>query len=146
MLNVRYKCCWLPLLAKHAKFHVTEGPLVVPLDCEWIWHCHRLNPVGFWIKTHNMIWNCLHFSMLGLSSHVYWFFRCATRMIARNFMGEFLITGMLHPLFKELAKSKLKKFGIGCLRVNHMNPIGGASWQRILMQLFWELQKAPSMI
>jgi hypothetical protein len=46
--------------------------------------------------------------MLGLSSQVYWFFRCATRMTARNFMGEFLTTGMLNPLFRELAKSKLK--------------------------------------
>ncbi|ONI35501.1 hypothetical protein PRUPE_1G539900 [Prunus persica] len=41
----RYKYCWLPLLAKHAESQVSEGPLVVPLDCEWIWHCHRLNPV-----------------------------------------------------------------------------------------------------
>ncbi|VVA20233.1 Hypothetical predicted protein [Prunus dulcis] len=40
-----YKYCWLPLLAKHAESQVSEGPLVVPLDCEWIWHCHRLNPV-----------------------------------------------------------------------------------------------------
>ncbi|KAF2324173.1 hypothetical protein GH714_009210 [Hevea brasiliensis] len=43
----RYKYCWLPLLAKHAKSQLSEGPLVVPLDCEWIWHCHRLNPVRY---------------------------------------------------------------------------------------------------
>ncbi|XP_077234056.1 glycine-rich domain-containing protein 1-like [Tasmannia lanceolata] len=43
----RYKACWLPLLAKHAESLVVEGPLVVPLDCEWIWHCHRLNPVQY---------------------------------------------------------------------------------------------------
>jgi hypothetical protein len=48
-------------------------------------------------------------------------------MTARNFMGEFLTTGMLNPLFRELAKSKLKKFGTGYFQVNHMNPIGGAS-------------------
>jgi hypothetical protein len=41
----RYKACWLPLLDKHTKGVVVDGPLVVPLDCEWIWHCHRLNPV-----------------------------------------------------------------------------------------------------
>ncbi|KAI3962346.1 hypothetical protein MKX01_005348 [Papaver californicum] len=41
----RYKTCWLPLLAKHAKGGISEGTLVVPLDCEWVWHCHRLNPV-----------------------------------------------------------------------------------------------------
>ncbi|KAI3758416.1 hypothetical protein L6452_05977 [Arctium lappa] len=40
----RYKYCWLPLLAKHK---VTKWQLVVPLDCEWIWHCHRLNPVRY---------------------------------------------------------------------------------------------------
>ncbi|RWR77881.1 glycine-rich domain-containing protein 1 [Cinnamomum micranthum f. kanehirae] len=43
----RYKSCWLPLLAKHTESMVLEGPLVVPLDCEWIWHCHRLNPVQY---------------------------------------------------------------------------------------------------
>ncbi|KAF7817067.1 glycine-rich domain-containing protein 1 [Senna tora] len=41
---LRYKYCWLPLLAKHED---SDGPLVVPLDCEWIWHCHRLNPVRY---------------------------------------------------------------------------------------------------
>ncbi|GLU13370.1 hypothetical protein SLE2022_300080 [Rubroshorea leprosula] len=43
----RYSACWLPLLAKHCESEVSEGPLVVPLDCEWIWHCHRLNPVRY---------------------------------------------------------------------------------------------------
>ncbi|CAA7019781.1 unnamed protein product [Microthlaspi erraticum] len=44
----RYNACWLPLLAKHSdSSSVTEGPLVPPLDCEWIWHCHRLNPVRY---------------------------------------------------------------------------------------------------
>ncbi|CAD6256047.1 unnamed protein product [Miscanthus lutarioriparius] len=43
----RYKACWLPLLDKHTKAAVVDGPLVVPLDCEWIWHCHRLNPVQY---------------------------------------------------------------------------------------------------
>ncbi|KAK7385425.1 hypothetical protein VNO78_31143 [Psophocarpus tetragonolobus] len=45
--NYRYKYCWLPLLANHAESPVAEDPLVVPLDCEWIWHCHRLNPVQY---------------------------------------------------------------------------------------------------
>ncbi|URD80963.1 hypothetical protein MUK42_02034 [Musa troglodytarum] len=43
----RYKACWLPLLAKHCECGVTDGSLYVPLDCEWIWHCHRLNPVQY---------------------------------------------------------------------------------------------------
>ncbi|CAN6373143.1 unnamed protein product [Urochloa humidicola] len=43
----RYKACWLPLLAKHTQAPVVDGPLVVPLDCEWIWHCHRLNLVQY---------------------------------------------------------------------------------------------------
>ncbi|KAI3819886.1 hypothetical protein L1987_13739 [Smallanthus sonchifolius] len=43
----RYKYCWLPLLAEHVdqSSQLPESRLVVPLDCEWIWHCHRLNPV-----------------------------------------------------------------------------------------------------
>jgi hypothetical protein len=48
--NFRYNACWLPLLAKHSESRISEGPLVVPLDCEWVWHCHRLNPVGFYTK------------------------------------------------------------------------------------------------
>ncbi|KAK8472207.1 hypothetical protein PHAVU_002G143100 [Phaseolus vulgaris] len=43
----RYNACWLPLLAKHSESKIFEGPLVVPLDCEWVWHCHRLNPVRY---------------------------------------------------------------------------------------------------
>ncbi|KAM2005270.1 hypothetical protein FF1_000513 [Malus domestica] len=43
----RYNACWLPMLAKHSESQISEGPLVVPLDCEWIWHCHRLNPVQY---------------------------------------------------------------------------------------------------
>ncbi|XP_020272734.1 glycine-rich domain-containing protein 1 [Asparagus officinalis] len=43
----RYENFWLPLLAKHGESGVVDGSLVVPLDCEWIWHCHRLNPVQY---------------------------------------------------------------------------------------------------
>ncbi|KAL0431416.1 UNVERIFIED_CONTAM: Glycine-rich domain-containing protein 2 [Sesamum radiatum] len=43
----RYNEFWLPLLAKHSESQLLDGPLVVPLDCEWIWHCHRLNPVRY---------------------------------------------------------------------------------------------------
>ncbi|XVF61462.1 hypothetical protein PTKIN_Ptkin08bG0131200 [Pterospermum kingtungense] len=43
----RYNACWLPLLARYHEGEISEGPLVVPLDCEWIWHCHRLNPVRY---------------------------------------------------------------------------------------------------
>ncbi|MBA0760976.1 hypothetical protein Gotri_023685 [Gossypium trilobum] len=43
----RYNAYWLPLLAKCYEEPILEGPLVVPLDCEWIWHCHRLNPVCY---------------------------------------------------------------------------------------------------
>ena len=41
----RYEQCWLPLLAEHTEFGNAKFQLVVPLDCEWIWHCHGLNPV-----------------------------------------------------------------------------------------------------
>ncbi|KAL9245918.1 hypothetical protein vseg_019514 [Gypsophila vaccaria] len=43
----RYNAYWLPLLAEHSNNPVSEHPLVVPLDCEWIWHCHRLNPIRY---------------------------------------------------------------------------------------------------
>ncbi|CAN8283927.1 unnamed protein product [Cochlearia groenlandica] len=44
----RYNAYWLPLLAKKSyDSSFSEGPLVPPLDCEWIWHCHRLNPVRY---------------------------------------------------------------------------------------------------
>ncbi|KNA12464.1 hypothetical protein SOVF_125400 [Spinacia oleracea] len=43
----RYNAFWLPLLAKHLENPISEDPLVVPLDCEWIWHCHRLNPLRY---------------------------------------------------------------------------------------------------
>ncbi|WZZ63899.1 hypothetical protein YC2023_075269 [Brassica napus] len=43
----RYNAYWLPLLAKHSESSsICEGPLVPPFDCEWVWHCHRLNPVN----------------------------------------------------------------------------------------------------
>lgn len=45
---LRYKYCWLPLLANQTEDQLLEGEsLVVPLDCEWIWHCHRLNPIRY---------------------------------------------------------------------------------------------------
>ncbi|ESQ30746.1 hypothetical protein EUTSA_v10012182mg [Eutrema salsugineum] len=44
----RYNAFWLPLLAKYSESSPTfEGPLVPPFDCEWVWHCHRLNPVRY---------------------------------------------------------------------------------------------------
>ncbi|XP_010531340.1 PREDICTED: glycine-rich domain-containing protein 1-like [Tarenaya hassleriana] len=44
----RYNACWLPLLAKYSEdSSIRESPLVPPLDCEWVWHCHRLNPVRY---------------------------------------------------------------------------------------------------
>ncbi|XP_048616478.1 uncharacterized protein LOC106353816 isoform X2 [Brassica napus] len=44
----RYNVYWLPLLAKHSESSsICEGPLVPPFDCEWVWHCHRLNPVRY---------------------------------------------------------------------------------------------------
>ncbi|KAK8942145.1 hypothetical protein KSP40_PGU019891 [Platanthera guangdongensis] len=43
----RYKNYWLPLLARHTESGAPDGSLLVPLDCEWIWHCHRLNPIQY---------------------------------------------------------------------------------------------------
>jgi len=39
----RYEYCWLPLLAGTK----AETKLVPPFDCEWVWHCHRLNPLQY---------------------------------------------------------------------------------------------------
>lgn len=47
IINFRYNAFWLPLLARNTESGIFKGPLVVPLDCEWVWHCHRLNPVCF---------------------------------------------------------------------------------------------------
>ena len=44
-VNGRYESCWLPLLAKQVENKETTA-LVPPLDCAWVWHCHRLNPVS----------------------------------------------------------------------------------------------------
>ncbi|EOA12726.1 hypothetical protein CARUB_v10028152mg [Capsella rubella] len=49
----RYNAYWLPLLAKYSESSdILEGPLVPPLDCEWVWHCHRLNPVRYIVDCH----------------------------------------------------------------------------------------------
>ncbi|CAD5324677.1 unnamed protein product [Arabidopsis thaliana] len=45
---LRYNAYWLPLLAQFIESSsICEGPLVPPLDCEWVWHCHMLNPVRY---------------------------------------------------------------------------------------------------
>lgn len=38
----RYESYWLPLCKEHAKER-----LLAPLDIEWIWHCHILNPFAY---------------------------------------------------------------------------------------------------
>lgn len=40
----RYERFWLPLLAREGDENLL--PLIPPLDCAWIWHVHRLNPVS----------------------------------------------------------------------------------------------------
>ncbi|CAN4079865.1 unnamed protein product [Withania somnifera] len=47
MTMYRYYSCWLPMLAKHSDCPFFEGPLITPLDCEGVWHCHRLNPIRY---------------------------------------------------------------------------------------------------
>ena len=37
----RYKNYWLPLASKYNEL------LSAPLDIEWVWHCHLLNPVAY---------------------------------------------------------------------------------------------------
>lgn len=38
----RYNHYWLPLASKH-----TNEVLAVPLDIEWVWHCHMLAPLSY---------------------------------------------------------------------------------------------------
>nr|GEU77373.1 reverse transcriptase domain-containing protein [Tanacetum cinerariifolium] len=66
----RYKYCWLPLLAKHSRSKVCKWRLVVPLDCEWIWHCHRLNPGNRRLDVSSTsLETCLLVSVVSLVSH-----------------------------------------------------------------------------
>lgn len=41
----RYERFWLPLLAREGDENLL--PLIPPLDCAWIWHVHRLNPIRY---------------------------------------------------------------------------------------------------
>jgi hypothetical protein len=43
----RYENFWLPLLDSEGKVAEEGLPLIPPLDCDWVWHCHRLNPVQY---------------------------------------------------------------------------------------------------
>jgi len=51
LLNARYQKFWMPLVADSLKFDAllnvdSKGKsLLPPLDVQWVWHCHRLNPV-----------------------------------------------------------------------------------------------------
>lgn len=38
---VRYETYWLPLVSQHNEY------LPAPLDIEWLWHCHILNPIAY---------------------------------------------------------------------------------------------------
>nr|VDD59951.1 unnamed protein product [Brassica oleracea] len=43
-----YNAYRLPSLPKHYESSsICEEPLVPPIDCEWVWHCHRLDPVRY---------------------------------------------------------------------------------------------------
>jgi hypothetical protein len=43
----RYERYWLPLLAEGGVDSQEQLiPLIPPLDCAWVWHVHRLNPVS----------------------------------------------------------------------------------------------------
>lgn len=52
-LQFRYGKCWMPLAAEAAEaaetggsgYVATEYALLPPLDVQWVWYCHCLNPV-----------------------------------------------------------------------------------------------------
>ncbi|KAL2903898.1 Glycine-rich domain-containing protein 2 [Bienertia sinuspersici] len=51
--SMMYNTYWLPLLAKHLENPISDESLVVRLDCEWIWHCHMLNPIRYKTECEN---------------------------------------------------------------------------------------------
>ncbi|PTQ33801.1 hypothetical protein MARPO_0085s0024 [Marchantia polymorpha] len=61
----RYLHCWLPL----AQTHMNGGSkcLEPPLDCAWIWHCHRLNPVQYGKDCRNLFQKLVHLTPLYLA-------------------------------------------------------------------------------
>ncbi|KAG0504602.1 hypothetical protein KC19_N016200 [Ceratodon purpureus] len=54
-LQFRYGKCWMPLAAEAAEaaetggsgYVATEYALLPPLDVQWVWYCHCLNPVRY---------------------------------------------------------------------------------------------------
>lgn len=68
--TIRYKNFWLPLLAKEDESEASEVPLVVPLDCEWIWHCHRLNPVCYFL-TNAWLFIGISYTPIGFIIQIY---------------------------------------------------------------------------
>lgn len=52
LLMNRYQNLWLPLVADSLKFDSllnfdSKGKILLPpLDVQWVWHCHCLNPVS----------------------------------------------------------------------------------------------------
>jgi len=146
----RYNACWLPLLAKHSESQIFEGPLVVPLDCEWVWHCHRLNPVGFrpgyiyysWLLT--MLFNWVEVLVIKFGSNL--LHRWDTNLTVRSFMDEYLTTLVLSLLLKEFVAGKLKKSGINCIPMNPTLLIWLIFSQGISLKGFLGLKSTPSMI
>ncbi|CAM6093335.1 unnamed protein product [Calypogeia fissa] len=47
---IRYLSCWLPLPNKYTPSHLLQPPL----DCAWVWHCHKLNPVQYAKDCHQL--------------------------------------------------------------------------------------------
>lgn len=118
ILLSRYKACWLPLLAKHCECGVTDGSLYVPLDCEWIWHCHRLNPVVIYSEDYILFYNCFFQCVLVENTLFCFTFRFNTKRTVRKLLGGSWITIMLNPLCKEIPNLKWQKNGLGCILRN----------------------------
>ncbi|CAM6126838.1 unnamed protein product [Calypogeia fissa] len=48
----RYYKCWMPIAAEQSNLKVKQtewekAALLPPFDVQWVWHCHRLNPVEY---------------------------------------------------------------------------------------------------
>jgi len=62
----RYEEYWLPLCRQHA-----DEVLVAPLDIEWVWHCHILNPYAYRKDCENIVGKVIdHYPYTRPLSHV----------------------------------------------------------------------------